>query len=136
MKPFLVFVLIAVTLVHCQKKKEEIQKNLVIEAMTNGQWKVTSFKKESVDRTTDFTPYAFQFHENFTVDALNGGLLEKTGMWSADASAQTITATFTNSTNPLPLLNGTWKITRNSWTYVEATLISSAGVSTLRLDKF
>lgn len=75
-------------------KKEKKAENLVIQAMVNGQWKVTNFTKSGVDKTIDFASYKFQFETNFTVDAINNGTLEKTGSWNADASAQTITSNF------------------------------------------
>lgn len=116
-------------------KKQEKAENLVIQAMVNGQWKVTSFNKGGVNKTTDFASYKFQFKTDFTVDAINNGSLEKTGSWNADASSQTITSSFTNSTNPLALLNGTWKITNNSWTWVEANQTINGELLSLRLDK-
>jgi len=119
-------------LLGCVKKKEE---NLVVNAMVNGQWKVTSFKKAGTDVTADFSSYLFQFKSNFTVDAINNGAIEKTGSWNADASAQTITSSFSNAANPLILLNGTWQITNNSWTWVEASQTVNGELLTLRLDK-
>ena len=116
----------------CIKKKEE---NLVENAMMNGQWKVTSFKKAGTDITSDFSTYLFQFKSNFTVDAINNGSVEKTGSWNADASAQTITSSFSNAANPIVLLNGTWQITNNSWTWVEASQTVNGEVLNLRLDK-
>ena len=119
-------------LMGCVKKKEEA---MVANAMTNGQWKVTNFKKGAADVTTDFSTYLFQFKTNYTVDAINNGTIEKTGSWNADASAQTITSTFPNAANPIVLLNGTWQITNNSWTWVEATQTVNGEVQILRLDK-
>jgi hypothetical protein len=116
-------------------KKEEKAENLVIQAMVNGQWKVTNFNKGGVSKTTDFTLYKFQFKSDLTVDAVNNGSVEKTGSWNADASAQTITSNFTNAINPLVLLNGTWKITNNSWTWVEANQTVGGELLSLRLDK-
>jgi hypothetical protein len=115
--------------------KEKKQENLVIKAMTNGQWKVTGFNKGGTDITSDFTAYLFQFKTDFTVDAINNGSIEKTGSWNADASAQTITSNFANAVNPLALLNGTWTITNNSWTWVEARQTLNNELLTLRLDK-
>ena len=122
-------------LLSCEKKKEQVQEELVILAMTNGQWKVTSYKMGSMDHTSDFNPYLFQFKTNNTVDALNNGSVEKTGTWQGNASARTISSQFSNATTPLTLLNGTWSITRNSWTYVEARQNISGTEHTLRLDK-
>ena len=84
-----------------EKIKEEQQQNLVIQAMTNGQWKVSGFVKGGSDVTADFNPYKFQFKTNLTVDAINNGAVEKTGSWNADADAQTITSNFTNASSPL-----------------------------------
>jgi hypothetical protein len=119
-------------LASCVKKKEE---NLVVNAMVNGQWKVTNFNKGGTDVTTDFANYKFQFKSNFTVDAINNGTIEKTGSWDADAAAQTISSSFSSATNPLLLLNGTWKITNNSWTWVEASQTVNGELFNLRLDK-
>jgi len=124
--------LLLLILISCIKQKQE---DMVIDAMVNGQWKVTNFNKGGTDMSSDFTAYKFQFKTNLTVDAINNGTIEKTGSWNADASAQTITSNFTNASNPLVLLNGTWKITNNSWTWVEAKQTVNGEQLTLRLDK-
>ena len=116
----------------CVKKKAE---NLVVQAMVNGQWKVTNFNKGGTDMTSDFAPYQFQFKTNFTVDAINNGGIEKTGSWNADATSQSITSNFQNAVNPVALLNGTWIITNNSWTWVEAKQTLNGELMSLRLDK-
>jgi hypothetical protein len=85
--------------------------------------------------TTDFAPYLFQFRSNNTVEALNNGTLEKTGNWSADPNARTITSSFANAATTLMLLNGTWQVTKNSWTFVEASQTVNGEARTLRLDK-
>ena len=77
----------------------------------------------------------FQFKTDHTVDAINNGTVEKTGFWNADATSQTITSNFTNAVDPLALLNGTWTITNNSWTWVEAKLTVNGELCNLRLDK-
>jgi len=119
----------------CKKTIEKIQENIVLKAMTDGQWRLTKFTRNGNDMTADFAPYRFQFYSNNTVDAINNGTTEKTGTWDADTNALTITSTFANAGNPLILLNGTWKITSNSWTFVEATQTVNNEVLTLRLDK-
>ena len=116
----------------CVKKKQE---DLVVNAMVDGQWKVTKFIKSGTDITTDFANYKFQFKTNFTVDAINNGTVEKTGSWNADATSQTITSNFPNATTPITLLNGTWQITNNSWRWVEATQSLNGQLYSLRLEK-
>ena len=116
----------------CVKKKQE---DLVVNAMVDGQWKVTKFIKSGTDITPDFANYKFQFKTNFTVDAINNGTVEKTGSWNADATSQTITSNFTNASTPIILLNGTWQIINNSWRWVEATQSLNGQLYNLRLEK-
>jgi hypothetical protein len=134
MKKILLFTLLA-GLFGCEKTEEKIQQNIILDAMTSGYWKVSSYTMGSMDHTADFTPYKFQFKTNYTVDALRNASVEKTGSWQADPAARTITSTFSNAADPLNLLNGTWTITRNSWTYVEARQTISGTEHSLRLDK-
>jgi lipopolysaccharide export LptBFGC system permease protein LptF len=119
----------------CNKIKENIQEDLVIKAMTEGQWQVSSFTKGSENKTADFSPYRFQFRSNKTVEAINNGTQEKTGSWEADPNNRTITSNFSNATATVMLLNGTWRITSNSWDFVEATQTVNNEVLKLRLDK-
>jgi hypothetical protein len=126
----LIFLII---LIGCKKEKKA--ENIVVQAMVNGQWKVTNFNKAGTDVTTNFASYKFQFKTDFTVDAINNGSVEKTGTWNADAVAQSITSNFSNAVNPVVLLNGTWMITNNSWTWVEAKQTLNGELLILRLDK-
>src|SRR5690606_5732811 len=45
-------------------KSPEGQAYLIFTAMTDGQWKITSFKKAGVDQSAGFNPYSFQFNQN------------------------------------------------------------------------
>jgi hypothetical protein len=119
----------------CKKTIENIQQDLVIQAMTDGQWKVTNFVNNGSAITSDFTNYRFKYYSNKTVDALNNGAIEKTGNWDGNASTMTTWASFTGAIYPLSLINGNWNITRNSWTYVEATQTTGSETKIMRLDK-
>ncbi len=135
MKRLFIFLLPFVLLTSCKKAIENIQEDLVIKAMTDGQWKITSFTLNSNNITPDFDTYRFKYYSNKTVDAINSGTVEKTGTWDGDASNMTTWANFTSPAYPLSLINGSWRITRNSWTYVEATQTSGSDTKTMRLDK-
>ena len=115
--------------------KEQMQRDAVVSAMTSGQWKVVRFISAGTDVTADFADIKFQFKENQTVDALRNNTVDKTGNWNADATARTITSSFVNGGYPLTMLNGTWKITNNSWTFVEANLTINSETRQLRLEK-
>jgi hypothetical protein len=112
-----------------------VQEDLVVKAMTDGQWRVTSFKRDNNDVTAGFSTYTFQFKEDKTVEAINNGSVESKGTWNGNAEIKTITSSFNNASATVMLLNGTWKITNNSWTFVEATQSVNNEVRTLRLDK-
>ncbi|NJO25178.1 MAG: hypothetical protein HC867_04425 [Bacteroidia bacterium] len=88
--------------------------------MTDGQWVITSFIDNGTDITSDFSGYKFQYFSNRTVDAIKNGSVEKTGSWEGNASNLSIWASFPGAAYPLMMIDGTWLITNNSWTFVEA----------------
>ncbi len=133
-KLILIFVMVA-SLSGCKKTVENIQEDLVIKAMTDGQWVITSFKVNTTNITADFAAYKFKYYSNKTVDAIKNGTTEMTGNWDGNASANTTWANFAGAVYPLTLINGTWNITKNSWTYVEASQTNGSEVKTMRLDK-
>lgn len=134
MKNFFI-ILFSLCLFGCKKSVQSVQEDLVVKAMTDGQWRVTKFIKDGSDITSNFAPYSFQFRTNYTVEAINNSATESSGTWSANATARTIASTFTNANTTVSLLNGTWQITKNGWTFVEATQSVNGEVRTLRLDK-
>jgi hypothetical protein len=132
--------LLLATALGCSVKDKIVEKagqSLILSAMTNGQWKVSNYDKAGTNVTSDFSTYSFQFKTNYTVDAINSGSVQQSGNWNAtgDAQAQSITANFSNATNPLVLLNGTWNISSTTWTSVDATQTVNGELRTLRLDK-
>src|SRR5437868_284082 len=135
MKRSTIILILCLGLFSCKKAVENAAQNAILNAMTDGQWVVTSFTTNGTDITSDFTGYKFQYHRDYTVDAIKNGSIEKTGTWQADAAAMNISGNFPNATNPLLLINGVWHITDNSWTYVKATMTLGSETRTLRLDK-
>jgi hypothetical protein len=135
MKQLIILFLGAIFLGSCEKTAEKIGEDLVIKAMTDGQWKITKFTQNGTDITSSFSGYKFQYYSNKTVDAILNGVTERTGNWDGNATAMTTYASFPGATNPILLINGTWNITRNSWTYVEASQTNGTETKTLRLDK-
>lgn len=132
---YLFILLLTFTLTSCKKSIENIQQDLVIKAMTDGKWKVSNFTVNGNNITSDFASYRFQYFSNKTVDAINNNVTERTGTWDGDATTMTTYANFTSAAHPLILINGSWKIDRNSWTYVEATQIVGTETRVMRLDK-
>lgn len=134
MKKLLLFITVIFLFAGCKKTIERIKQDMVINAMTDGQWIITSFKKNGTDITSDFTGYKFQYYKDKTVDAIKDGVVQMTGTWDGDASSMTTWANFTGSTAPLNMINGSWHIDNNSWTFVEATQ-SGTDTKRMRLDK-
>ncbi len=135
MKKVIIALTLAFILTGCKKSIEKIKENAVISAMTDGQWVITNFVRDGNVITSDFTSYKFQYYSNKTVDAIYNGVVEKTGTWDGDASTMMITANFPNAGSTLTLINGSWHIDDNSWTYVVASQNSATQTKTLRLEK-
>jgi hypothetical protein len=119
----------------CKKAIENALDDAILKSMTDGQWVITSFKKNGTDMTADFSPYKFQYYTNKTVAAIKNGAVENTGSWDGSAINKTTWASFPGNSLPVILLNGTWKITNNTWTYVVAAQTNGSETKTFRLDK-
>jgi hypothetical protein len=135
MHRFFILMLTTLLFTSCKEAIDDAKEDAVIKAMTDGQWKVTNYQKGNTDATSSFSGYSFQFYKNQTVDALMNSAVEKKGTWAGDGTTATIQASFSNATEPLILLNGTWQITRTTWTSVQAFQIVNGEQRVLRLDK-
>jgi hypothetical protein len=130
----LLLLIISISIAHCAKKKEEIQKDLVIQVMTSGRWLVQNFSENTTDVTNEFTNYEFQFFENGTVQAINGTVITS-GTWVGNANSLTIYANFPVGSNTILRLNETWKITNNTLSLVEAIPANTGRTAYLKLVK-
>ncbi|MBE2229845.1 MAG: hypothetical protein IAE96_04265 [Chitinophagaceae bacterium] len=129
------FLFLLILLSGCKKAIQNAQEDLVVRAMADGQWRVSNFVLNGTTLTSDFSTYRFKFYTNRTVDAIKNGITEQSGTWEGNAAAMTMQANFPASAAPVSHLNGTWLITRNSWTYVEAGQSAGSDSKILRLDK-
>ncbi len=124
-----------IMLFSCKKAIEQQQKNIIINAMTNGRWYVEQYKQNTADISTDFLGYEFQFYENGNVDAIKSTTTQS-GTWSSDITNYTITANYpASASDTLKLLNYTWKITDSYLDYVEAKTTTTGGDNILHLRK-
>lgn len=123
-------------LLGCTKEQQQqAETNILIDLITSGQWKVTSYVKGTTDLTASFSSYSFQFKKDNTVDAISNGMVTQTGTWNGDILTRTVTAAFRNPDSTLNLLNGTWLISHSTTTYVIASQSNNGETSALRLDK-
>jgi hypothetical protein len=128
----LVLLIIAISVAHCSKK--EVQKNIIIQAVTNGHWMVQQFTENKIDVSSEFQTYEFQFYENGTVQAISGSVITN-GTWTANPDERTITSVFPTGNDTLKRLNDTWRIFNNSFTLVEANPTNVARTAYLKLIK-
>jgi hypothetical protein len=118
-----------------QKAQEEIAEDMIVKAMTEGQWVVIGYN-DGTDYVSEFTPYTFQFKTNKTVDAIKNSSVESTGTWQGDGYKREITADYPASSAPtLQRLDGVWYIVASTWTSVKATQTINGKVATLELKK-
>jgi hypothetical protein len=111
------------------------QEDIVVIAMITGKWFVKSFTLNGTDITTDFSAYEFQYYSNRTVDAIKNNTTREAGTWDGNSSTMTTSANFPNAVNPLARINGSWKIDRNGWSFVEATQTIGSETKKMRLER-
>jgi hypothetical protein len=128
----LVVLIIAISVAHCSKK--EVQKNIIIQAVTNGRWVVQQFTENTLDVSSEFKTYEFQFYENGTVQGISGAVITN-GSWTANPEDRTITSVFPTGNDTLKRLNDTWRIFNNSFTLVEANPTNVSRTAYLKLVK-
>ncbi|HEX4958172.1 MAG TPA: hypothetical protein VFV46_08335 [Lacibacter sp.] len=118
-----------------KKTQEQIAEDLIVKAMTEGQWIVLSYN-DGTEYVSEFSDYKFQFKTNKTVDAVKNAAVESTGTWQGDGYKQEITADYpTTATVTLQRLDGVWKIVASTWTSVRATQTINGKLTTLELKK-
>jgi hypothetical protein len=119
----------------CNKFIEKKKEDALIDIMTDGKWKVTSFVLNGSNKTPEFDSYLFQYFEDKTVDAIKNGTVEVKGTWDGDINTLTTWANFTGVPTPLSWINGSWHIDNSSMTYVVATQTTTSDTKVMRLDK-
>ena len=120
--------------VSCKKAIEKKAENMIMDAITNGQWIVEQYFEGSNNISSQFLNYTFQFNSNGTVTG-NINNTATPGTWSANTTDYTITSSFPNTGDPLQKLNGVWKIKDSDWDYVKAVMTTATGADTLILRK-
>lgn len=117
----------------CKKAIEKKAENMVMDAMTDGEWIVEQYMEGSNNISNQFLNYSFKFYSNGTVTGTVNTTVTN-GTWVGNASDYTIASQFPTATDPVKKLNGVWKIKDSYWDYVKAemTINNSTNVLTLR----
>lgn len=128
--------LLMIMLIGASCKKEKIieeQKDLIIQILTDGLWSVTLLTVNTTDYTAEFGGYRFKFYENKSVDASFNTAFVKSGTWDASTTTMTTSSNFVGATQPLSLVNGTWKIDRSGSRFIEATQTNGTEVKKIKM---
>ena len=118
----------------CKKALEKKAENMIMDAITNGEWIVEQYIEGGNNISSQFLNYSFKFNSNGTVT----GTINSTsanGTWAGNATDYTITAEFPSAGDPLKKLNGLWKMKDSYWDYVKAEMTTSSGMNVLTLRK-
>jgi hypothetical protein len=135
MKPLLIaFLAFVPASFSCNKIIEKKKENIVMDAITNGRWFVKEYRAASLYVTAEFDGYEFQFYNDGRVDGILNTSVSN-GTWTGDVNQMTITSNFGSAGQPLSRLDGTWKITDNSYTDVSAYNVNGADTNFLQLEK-
>jgi hypothetical protein len=121
MRFFICLILVFFSAASCKKQVAEKKEDLLLQLIVSTEWVVTKYTQGTADVTSYFSPYSFQFKDDFTVNAIKYGAVETTGTWNGSIDTKTVTSNFPNPNPILLLLNGTWLITDSGFDYVEST---------------
>lgn len=118
----------------CKKAIENKAQDMIMDAITNGEWIVEQYLEDSNNISNQFLNYSFKFYTDGTVT----GIVSSTtinGTWVGNATDYTINSEFPSASDPIKKLNGLWKIKDSYWDYVKAEMVTSSGTNVLFLRK-
>ena len=122
----LLFITLAFTSVGCKKLVEKIQENAITALITENLWLMNSFTEAGTDLTASFSGYEFQFNKDYTLYGLKTGSPTMSGTWSPNIDSLTISTNFPSATGDFKKLNGVFKITNTTTSYVKANRFEGA----------
>jgi hypothetical protein len=134
LKPLILAGCLSLLSMSCKKAFEKKVQDLVMDAITHGEWLVEQYVEGSNNLSSPFLDYRFKFNEDGTlIGTANSTSTE--GTWNPNLSDYTITADFPTAADPLKKLNGLWKIKDSGWDYVKAEMQTTDGTRLLILRK-
>jgi len=118
----------------CKKAFEKKAQDMVMDAITNGEWIVEQYIEGSNNLSNQFLNYYFKFNSD---GSLTGTINSSatSGTWVTNVSEYTIASNFPSAGDPLKKLNGVWKIKDSYWDFVKAEMATPDGTKLLRLRK-
>jgi predicted peptidase len=120
--------------ISCKKAIEKKAQDMIMDAITDGEWIVEQYIEGSNNVSNQFLNYSFRFFKDGTVT----GTISSTttnGTWVGNASDYTISSDFPTAGDPVKKLNGLWKIKDSYWDFVKAEMATANGTNVLKLRK-
>lgn len=118
----------------CKKAIENKAQDMIMDAITNGEWIVEQYLEDSNNISNQFLNYSFKFYTDGTVTGIVSSTTTN-GTWVGNATDYTINSEFPSASDPIKKLNGLWKIKDSYWDYVKAEMVTSSGTNVLFLRK-
>jgi len=118
----------------CKKAVEKKAQDMIMDAITNGEWIVEQYFEGGNNISNQFLDYSFRFYSDGTVTGTKNSTATN-GTWVTNATEYTIYSNFPEATDPLKKLNGLWKIKDSYWDFVKAEMATSNGTNVLMLRK-
>ena len=134
LKPLIMMGCLALFSTSCKKAFEKKVQDLVMDAITHGEWIVEQYFEDSTNLSSQFFDYRFKFNEDRSlISTVNS--ISTEGTWDPNLTNYTITADFPTGGDPLKKLNGLWTIRDSGWDYVKADMQTTNGTKLLILRK-
>ncbi|SEN75716.1 hypothetical protein [Niastella yeongjuensis] len=134
LKPLILVGCLALLSTSCKKAIEKKVQDLVMDAITHGEWIVEQYFEGTNNLSSQFLDYRFKFNEDGTLTG-TANSSSTDGTWKPNVTDYTITADFPTAVDPLKKLNGLWKIKDSDWDYVKAEMQTTDGTRLLILRK-
>jgi len=134
LKPLILLGCLALISLSCKKKIEQKAEDMVMDAITHGDWIVEQYSEGSNNLSSLFLSYSFKFNSDGTLIS-TANSVNTNGTWAPNVSDYTIDSEFPTAVDPLKKLNGVWKIKDSDWDYVKAQMPIGDSTKTLILRK-
>jgi hypothetical protein len=134
LKPLILVGCLTLLTMSCKKAIEKKAQDIVMDAITHGEWIVEQYIEGSNNLSSQFLDYRFKFNEDGTLSG-TANSISTDGTWAPNVSDYTITSDFPTAADPLKKLNGLWKIKDSDWDYVKAEMLTPDGTKLLILRK-
>ena len=134
LKPLILIGCLTLLATSCKKAIEKKAQDMVMDAITHGEWIVEQYLEGSNNLSSQFLAFSFKFNEDGTLTG-TANSISTDGTWAPNVSDYTIASNFPTATDPLKKLNGLWKIKDSDWDYVKAEMSTPDGTKLLILRK-